>query len=372
MKKIILIVFVFICFFQFSIVSFAEDTQLSDSFSIIGADKLEDIIDENAKDFLSKNEIDISDYSWVNKLTPQNVFSGLIDVLKNGLKKPLKTGAGIFSIIFLTAGFTSLDLKSGTMKSLSIATTLSVSLVLINNIFICISSSVSLLKYISGFMLSFIPIFIVAVSMSGAAVSASVSGGLILVSARAVSYFASNYVMPIMGGYLSLNLVSSISPFSAISQLGEMVKKAIVWTLSFVFTLFVGIISIQSSINGSADTLALKTTKFIIGTCIPIAGGPLSESANTIYSSMNLIKSSIGVYGVVIIAVAVIPFIVEILLWKGVISVCQSISASFSQNTVVTLLSSVNYLLSVILAIILFSGGLFIISLGIVISATKL
>lgn len=372
MKKISIIILFVVCCFGFSVVSYAETANSGDTFSLIGADELNDIIDQNAKDFITKNEIDVRDYLWVNKLTPQSVFSGLIDILKSGFKKPLKSGVAILSVIFLTAGFTSLDLKSGIMRALSAATTLTVSLILLNDVFVCISGSVSLLKYISGFMLAFIPIFILAVSMSGAAVSASVSGGLVLISARAVSYFASNYVITVMGGYLSLNLVSSISPLSAVAQISEMIKKAVIWALSLVFTVFVGIVGIQTAVSGSADTLAIKTTKFIIGTCVPIAGGPLSESANTIYSSMNLLKSSIGIYGIVIIAIAVIPFIIEILLWKGVLCVCQSISGSFSQNYLVTLLSSINYLLSVLMAIILFSGGLFIITLGIIISATKL
>ncbi|MCQ2454674.1 MAG: stage III sporulation protein AE [Clostridia bacterium] len=372
MKKILKIsLLILVLGVLFSPKCFAEQTEENDCFELIGADKLYQIIDDNGKDFFNRYDIDIRDYSWVNKLSAENVFSQLFEICKNGFITPIKSGVSLLCIILISAGLSSFDFKNGVAKAVTIAATLSMALIVVANIWSCITASASALKYISGFMLSFVPIFILAVSLSGAPITGAASGGLILLSADVISYFSSSYVLPIMGGYLGLNLASSISPPHLLSELAEMIKKAVVWSLSFIFTVFIGVIGIQSSVNAAADSFTMKTAKFIIGTCVPIAGGALSESANTIYASMNVLKSSIGIYGVLAVAIAVIPLLVEILIWKGVLGVCNSISKGFSQTPISLFLSSINSLLSVLIAVMLFCGGLFIISLSVVVMVAK-
>ncbi len=373
MKKILILVFATSLFLIFPFYTYADTNEdYINSFSIANGEELSEIIDGNTKEFFDTNGIDIKDYSWVNKLSYQNVFKYIFSLFKNGLKKPLKAGLTVVAVILLTSAFLSLNENEGTKKAVTVAVILLVSLTVVYDIWSIITASVSAIKYISTFMIGFIPIFLGAVYLCGGTVTATVSGGLLLFSAQAVSFFASDFVLPIMGGYLSLNLVSGISPIESLCELTSAIKKVAVWVLSFVFTVFVGILGIQTSVNSAADSLALKTTKFIAGTCVPIVGTALSDAAATIFSSMSLVKSSFGIYGVVVVAISVIPLIIELIVWKISISVSSSLAGSFGITAVSSFLKATDSLLSVIIAIIIFSGGLFIISLSLMVSAVKL
>lgn len=134
------------------------------------------------------------------------------------------------------------------------------------------------MKGLSVFMLGFIPVFAVIVAASGGAVTSASMSTLLLTAAQGVSYISSFAVLPLMGGYLAVSIGSSVSPLMQRSGIAETVKKLALWITAFISTVFAGILSIQTAVNSSADTLTAKTARFIIGSSVPVAGGVLSEA----------------------------------------------------------------------------------------------
>ena len=86
---------------------------------------------------------------------------------------------------------------------------------------------------------------------------------------------------------------------------------------------------------------------------------------------MGLLRSSIGVYGVVALAITLIPIILELILWRFIFMLNISLSELFSLQKTAGILRAVDSMLSVLLGVMLLVGGLFIISLSVVITAGK-
>jgi len=207
--------------------------------------------------------------------------------------------------------------------------------------------------------------------MSGGIVSGTVSSGLLMLLAQVISDFSSKFILPVMGGYMSINVLSSLTDFPLIKNLSNSFKKVALWAIGLVSTVFVGILGIQTTVNSAADSLTLKTAKFIVGTCVPVAGGTLAEATNTVYASFGLLKSSVGIYGVFVLGIMILPVVVQIVLWKGILCILSGVSVSFSQDSLGKFLESVNALLSVVITILLSCAGLFVISLSILITVGK-
>ena len=47
-------------------------------------------------------------------------------------------------------------------------------------------------------------------------------------------------------------------------------KSSIIWILGFVLTIFTAILSLQSVVSRSSDEIAIKATKNIVSSSIPI------------------------------------------------------------------------------------------------------
>ncbi len=367
MKKFIL--FIIIAFLMSLSVS-AQDNVYGDTYETVGGDKLIENLDRNIQEFFNENGIDPADSGWVNKLTDKNVLLHIFDFITDGAKTPIKAGAGAIGVILITAAFNAFG-KNSHSSAVLYASTISVAVIVVGEIWQSVSSAVSAVKGCSSFMTAFVPIFASVTALSGKTVTAASMSALLLAAAEIVSFISSFVIIPLMGGYLALGISTGVSPLTDNSGIAESVKKISVWILSFFGTLFVGILSIQTAVNSAADGVTLRAAKFILGTSVPVGGNVISEAVSVVSASVVLLRSSIGIYGVVSLVAIFLPILTELIVWRGVMLVCSAVSQLFSLNKTTAVLKAVDSMLSVIIGVILIIGVTFIISLTVVVTAVK-
>lgn len=220
-------------------------------------------------------------------------------------------------------------------------------------------------------MLSFVPIFASVVVLSGASATSASMSALLLTAAEGITAVAAHGILPLMGGYLAVSIASGVSPLIGQSGIAESIKKLSLWIMSLFSTLFVGILGLQTAVNASADSFALKTAKFILGTSVPVAGTALSEAITTISASVGLLRSSVGIYGVLAIAVLMLPVIVELIIWRIIMLLTGFISDFFSMPKISGLIKALDSMLAVLLGIALLTCGMFVIALTVTVTIGK-
>ncbi|MBE6776986.1 MAG: hypothetical protein E7542_02605 [Ruminococcaceae bacterium] len=369
MKKAIICVLFLIWIFTLS--ATAEETDLyKEQLEQSGALELEDSLSDQVKEYLEQNDIDITDYNWVNNLSSENVFAHIWNFLRGGFKKPLISLGLIVAIVLISAAL--FDTNNIPVNSAVIyAATLAIAGIIVVPVFSSINSAVSAMKTCATFMTAFVPVFAVITTASGKAATSVTMSGLLLGAANGVSLLSNYVVVPLIGGYLSVSIATGISPFLNNNGLSAAIKKLSLWIVSFISTIFLGILSIQTVVNSAADNLSMRTAKFIIGSSVPVAGGILSEALGTLTASMSLLKSSVGIYGVVICAVIFIPILIELILWRFSLWVADFIALNFSLPKISSLIQAIDTVLSVLIGIILLTGAMFIISLTVVVGSTR-
>lgn len=367
MKRIIVI---FLLVLLFSVGVKAEENETyEEQYKASGIEEIKQSIDKDALNYLQQYGIDPNDRNIADKLSAENVFSHIWNFFKNGLTRPIKCLAAILCIILLSCLVTAFSDKSQGFAPALFAGTLAASVIMAKDLWSALNAAVSALKACSAFMLSFVPAFAGIVTLSGKAVTGAAAGAALLISAQAVSNISSFFILPLMGGYLAISICSGVSPFLSGTKTAETVKKAAVFILSLISTVFIGVISIQTAVNSSADTLTLKTAKFLLGSGVPIAGTALSEAAGTVYASMSLLKSTVGIYGVAVVAVIMLPILCELIIWRGVMLLSSALSDMFGNEKMSSLLKAVDMMLAVLIGVLLTVIFTFIISLSVVIKA---
>lgn len=373
MKKYVIIMFAF--FFVFSIKCSArqpEDNEIyKEQYELSEADQIKESLPDETADYLAENGIDPENPDWVNSLTSENVFSHIWEFLKSGAKSPLAAGAAIFSVIIISAALSGMETGSSAATTALYATVLSVAAVICVPVISVITASVNAMQGCAVFMTAFVPVFAVIVASSGAAVTSVSMSALLLGAAQTVSYISNFVVIPLLSGFLAISIATSVSPLLTRSGIADGIKKIAFWIMSLMTTVFVGILSIQTAVNASADTLAMKTAKFIVGSSVPVAGTVLSEALTTVTASMGILKSSVGVYGVIACCAIFLPLLAELFIWRIVLMLNAVVSDLFSLGKISGLLRSVDTVISVIIGIIMLTCAMFVISLSIVVSAGK-
>lgn len=370
MIKKITVTLIFFLLFSFTVCA-EENNTYSEQFKNSGADSLYDSLPDSAKEFFRKNNIDPSDYNWTSSLSGENVFSHIWDFIHSGSAAPLKSGAAILGIILITAAITSFVKESGAMTAAVYASVITVCAVAVTPIFSCVSATVNALKGSSVFMLSFIPVFAAIIAASGGAVTSGIMSSILLLVSEAVSYISAFVITPLMGGYLAVSISSSVSPLLNQTGIAEGIKKISMWIFSLVTTVFLGVLGIQTTVGNAADSLSLRTARFILGSAIPVAGTAVSEAFATVTASMQMLKASVGIYGVVAVAVIFLPLLLELILWRIALLVNYCAADIFSLTKISAVLKAADMMLSLLIGIILLIAVVFIISLTVVISVGK-
>ena len=155
-------------------------------------------------------------------------------------------------------------------------------------------------------------------------------------------------------------------PKLKLSGITESIKKAVTFLLSFSATLFVSFLGLKAGLANSADTLAAKGMKLVISSAVPVVGGALSEAYSGLMSSVLLIKSTIGVFGICTIALITLPSCIQLLFWIFALRLSSGIAAMFEQNSVAGLLKAISGSLVLLNVIIVFVAVLFVVSISLI------
>ena len=351
---------------------FAEETDIyQKQYEQAVGEQLSNGLPYETERFLDNNGLNPENEGWVYNITPKNVFLHIFSFLKSGLKGPFVSSLSILAIILVSALISSNTIAQGVNDSVLYATVICTAAVICGPVFSTVQAAVSAMKGCAVFMTSFIPIFAVVVASSGAAATAVSMSSLLLGAAQVVSYISNFAVMPLMSGYLSISLAASVSPVVQKSGVADGIKKLSFWIMSLLTTIFIGILSIQTAVSSSADTLTVKTAKFLIGSSVPIAGTALSEALTTVTASVGILKASVGIYGIVASVVLFLPLVTELFLWRIGLTLTASVADLFAVEKIPHLLRSADSVLSVLIGIILLTLALFVISLAVILTVGK-
>ena len=366
MKRIVVLI---LLIFAFSLPVSAADidelytSQLENS----GFSDVENSLPDNVREFFSDNDINVYDADWVNNISGTNAFKMIWSFIVSGGKGPLLALGEIMAIIIIYAAVNAFtDEKGGIAPSLNYIFSVIISLTLIKNIISAVGGAVSAIKGTGTFMLSFVPLYCGIITVGGAPTTAASSSALLLGAAELTVQACAFLIVPLMSAYLGVCVATGMSPLIKESGLAETVKKVAMWVLSFCFTLFMGLLSMQTVISASTDTLTVKTAKFMVGSFVPVVGSTLSETLTTVLGSVSLLKNSVGIYAVIVVVVMLLPIVTELLLWRIIIMLLSMSSGMFSLPKVPQILKAVDSVLALLIGIILFVGALFIIALAVV------
>lgn len=162
-------------------------------------------------------------------------------------------------------------------------------------------------------------------AQGGTTASAALYTGTALFDALLCSLISS-VIVPMIYMFLSLSAANSAVGEGTLAKLRDFIKWLMTWSLKIVLYVFTGYMSITGVVSGTADAAAVKAAKLTISGVVPVVGSILSDASETILVGAGVMKSAVGVYGLLaILAVWIGPFVkigVQYLLLKITCAVC--------------------------------------------------
>ncbi len=325
-KRVLTVLIIF-----FSIICF--DFSVSAEVYDYGTDELYDAVPENAKDFLEENNIS-ADGNGIAEITIEKVFDSIIKEITFAISKPLTMFASLLAVIILTAVLESFVEKGNNateqifMVVSSLISTIIISSYLcetLNDINIAVDSA-------ANFSLTYIPVMAGVIAIGGHTSTAAVYTSVMMIAVQVLTQITVNVLLPVTSCLIGISAAGGINKDLKIDKLGDGVKKAIIWGLGFIMTIFIGLLTIQSNITSSADSVSLRAARFAVSTSVPFVGGSVSDALSTVKTSIELLKSGIGSFGIVTGCCALFPVLINALCYRFFLFIAGIISDIFGTD----------------------------------------
>ncbi len=178
------------------------------------------------------------------------------------------------------------------------------------------------------FMRALLPMMTAVYACAGGMTSSAVNSGMLSLVLAIFETAASSLLYPVLRVCLGFTVVSSFTDSVDLSGVIELVKKVFISALSFIMVLLAAVMSYQSVLAKSADTLVSRTVKFAAGNVIPVIGGALSDAVGNVMCSLSLIKSAMGTVSAAVIILLLLSPVLNILLCKAGFGFASVISKS--------------------------------------------
>lgn len=217
------------------------------------------------------------------------------------------------------------------------------------------NAAVGTIENLVLFMRCIVPVMVTSLVTSGAVISASaLEPFLIGIIQIALALIRSVFFPLIMVG-TALGIVNSLSRELKTTGIIALINKAVKYGLTVLLTIFTAFAGLKSIASAGADGLTLKLTKFASSNLIPVIGGILSDSIETVMNCSVLIKNSLGIIGVIIIffitVMPLIKIIASLLVFRITASVCEPIGGKGIVECITSMANGISTTFSMLVAV---------------------
>ena len=161
-----------------------------------------------------------------------------------------------------------------------------------------------------GIMQIIMPILIALLALMGCTITSTVLNPIFIGGVAFINVIFKQFIFVSISIAFAILVVNNLSKNIKLKKLSSFIKNINLVCIGAMFTIYLGLVSIQGLYVTSIDNFTVKTAKFAIGNFIPVVGGFVSDSVDILFSSSQLIKGVFGGIGLVIlVAVCLVPII---------------------------------------------------------------
>lgn len=239
----------------------------------------------------------------------KTVFFNAIGNTGQSLKSGLRLCAVLLGITTLCA-IVELSAVGKYAGVITVAGALGICAAIVGTMQTMVSLAVGTVQDISAYSACFMPVMASVAAMSGCVTASTALYAGTVLFVELLLQLISKLLLPAVFLYLAISTAEAALSSDMLSELREFIGWLISKSLRILLYLFLAYMSATSVISGAADAAALKATKAAVSGMIPVVGGIISDASETLLASASILKSSIGIFGMVaVVATCLLPFL---------------------------------------------------------------
>ena len=238
----------------------------------------------------------------------ENAYHAVGGILKEGLK----TAARLLAVCLLCS-LTALligdqnVIGNNAIRYASVGTVL---LIGVQRVRSSLSLVSELLEELRVFANALLPAMTAAGVAAGSGSAAFAKQSAVVLGADLLIVLFSKCLLPLTYVSLGIRAVGILSQNAFLNRFSTFIRSTTGLVIRTLLTLYLGYLSVCGLVGSAADTLAKKAAKTAVSAGIPVVGGTLTEAAESVFAGGAVIRSMLGVFGLIgVLSCALLPLL---------------------------------------------------------------
>ena len=306
-------------------------------------------------------------------LNPVDVFNNILASLSQELKSFSVTASSILVMTLLSSTVNTMNsaLGTGMSANASFFTFFTViSGLALTCFFKTLTYATEVMGYMTDFMSKLSPVLIVTLFACCKPASAAAFEPVLSAAVVIVSEVITRCLVPLITFSAVLSVAGNVGDRNGISGFVKIVKSATKWIMALVITVFTGINAIYGFATPALDAVGTRTLKFAVGSLVPIVGGFLSDTLDTVTASGAVVKNAVGASGIVMLCIICIPPIIKLGIMQMIFKLISAITEPISDRRISGMLWEIGEAFVALFGVVVLTAVMFIINICIILRFT--
>ncbi|NCB51788.1 MAG: stage III sporulation protein AE [Clostridia bacterium] len=313
-----------------------------------GVSEVEENLPDAAREILGDALVeDAADTDAFIKRIWENAKEKAGGIWADGVKSALAIAA-----VALLCGLIYTMTESGTAQYITLGGVAAIAVIAVGDAGAFIPKGVAALQTISDFSRALLPCLCASAAAGGAFTSAAAKYAATALFVDIFITAAQTVILPLIYAYLAASIAAAAMDSPALESAAGLMKWLCVALMTLLVTAFTAYLSLSGAITGAADALTSKAAKAAISAALPVVGGIVSDAAETVVAGAGLVRSSVGVFGLLaVLCVCLVPFLtlgVHYMLYKA----AAALAGAFADKRLSSLISAVGSAFGMVLGMV--------------------
>ncbi len=297
-----------------------------------GADQLTERLPADTRELLEQLELDSLQPQSYTGLSLSRVLEGLTTLLRLERHGPLQALSTLLAVVAMSAFFSHLENAAGgnaLRQTYQGVSTLAAGSALLLPLFSLLQTVEKAVDSVAVFVAAYVPVYAGVLAAGGSATGAISYQTTLLVAVELLTVLCRSVVLPLLLVSLALGCTGAVTAGFSLEAVSATIHKSILWVVGLLCTLFSGLLSLQQMVAAAGDSLGRRAVRFSLSSFVPVVGGLVSEAYSTVLGCAGLLRSTLGVFGLVATVLIVAPSLISCVCWNISLGLSATAAALF-------------------------------------------
>lgn len=243
-----------------------------------------------------------------------------------------------------------------------------VAMIMIGGFYQLMEAALKAVNSMVKFMDLLLPVLLTFLVIAGGPQTKIMFHPMIILTVNGISFIIVNIIFPLIYFSFIVSILSNLSDRIELKKLSELARQIISFIISAAFTVFIGLMTIYG-LSSKMDGISIRTAKFAIDNFVPIVGGFLSDTVDTVIGFSAMLKNGIGVIGLIVLMVITLFPVIKVAALLLIYKVTGAVIEPIVSKNISGLFSDVGKTLLMILISMVSISIMFFIAITVIVDA---